>query len=489
MKHIIVVEDEELMREVLTRHLEKEKYQVSTFASAEEAFDNIMTDPPDLVLSDVKMPGMSGPDLIELIRGAGIAVPVIFLTGGPTDDIQSRAIDLGVIEILEKPLKDLSCLSLAVENALSCPGYEGVRIGLDELRLNFLTGLAHELRTPITALRLSLDELFAQQSADGPRESQNLVKIGQRNLDRVVSLVEKQINQLQTMLGSVCVSRQLVEVREIIDKALDSEAADGGPSIENVVSDRDRIYLFTDPERLLTVLEWAVGTANGGGDGVMQLLLDDTQKEVHLVVRSNGENRESGAANPCSGRVNPSTSVSACPIPFITEFKLEERACRTIIEALGGKLWTEGREAERLVCLDLPILPSYDRRKDFTLPMKRVREMTRLQGKSMDLLKCEIINHSASTGSEASLLYELLEGFHAALTKGDVVIRGKRVGMCYLALVDRQPEEIDHTIRFLRTCWEEMETDGRDLDIIFLQRVTPDSKDVESLLATIDNVF
>jgi DNA-binding response OmpR family regulator len=78
-KHILLVDDDALLRRSLAFNLERAGYRVSTAAIAEDALALAQRDPPSLVLLDIGLPGMDGLDALRHFREE-IGVPVIFLT-------------------------------------------------------------------------------------------------------------------------------------------------------------------------------------------------------------------------------------------------------------------------------------------------------------------------------------------------------------------------------------------------------------------------
>ena len=70
MTHVLVVDDEENIRLVLRTLLVKHGYEVTAASSAEEALEKVAEEPPDFVIADVRMPGMSGIDLVAKLREA-----------------------------------------------------------------------------------------------------------------------------------------------------------------------------------------------------------------------------------------------------------------------------------------------------------------------------------------------------------------------------------------------------------------------------------
>jgi two-component system response regulator (stage 0 sporulation protein F) len=489
MKQIVVVDDDELMREILVSFLRKEHYRVYPYKAPEAALAAVLADSPDLIVSDVKMPGMNGLELIGQLRAMGIVVAVIFLTGNPTDDLHHQANQLGVGNILTKPLKDLSVLGAAVKSALSCPGYAGIRAGLDELRVGFLIKLAHELRTPVTALRLALDELSGGKSAAaaaGPESRERLLVISRRNLDRIESLVENQIELLQVALGRVTLSRRLVEIGEVFRKSHLSEAVAENSGVFR--TGRDRVVLYTDPDRLAEAIYW-LGRGRGDDDTQpAQFELEHDRAGARLTIICRLPRREFEPEARLRSRRCERGESSFCPIPLLSEAGLEMRASRTLIEALGGDLTVMKQNGNGLLRIRLPIFPAFNRTIDFIRPLKQVRELAQLNGQSLDLVKCELSGYETGEGDGLASLYELIRNSYSALAECDRVVRGKSNGTCYLALLDRRPEDIDHTMDYLRRNWADFPDPGKSIDVMLLQRVTPDMKDIDNITRSLETL-
>ena len=105
MAHILVVEDRESLRRMLERALAQEGYKVSTCADGEQAASRLAKESFDLVLTDLKLPGMSGIDVLRASREAQPRLPVVVLTAFGTVGTAVEAMKLGAADFLEKPVE------------------------------------------------------------------------------------------------------------------------------------------------------------------------------------------------------------------------------------------------------------------------------------------------------------------------------------------------------------------------------------------------
>jgi two-component system, NtrC family, response regulator PilR len=114
---LLVVDDEPSMREFLEIMLSQEGYQVTLAASGEEGFKAYRQEEHDLVLTDVKMPGMSGLELIKEIHSLDPSIPIIAITAYACADDAIRAVRAGAYDYLSKPFQ-IDDLRVIIRNAL-----------------------------------------------------------------------------------------------------------------------------------------------------------------------------------------------------------------------------------------------------------------------------------------------------------------------------------------------------------------------------------
>jgi two-component system, NtrC family, response regulator AtoC len=134
-ERILVVDDEEQMRDLLAKVLERRGYQVSVCGDGTEALAFLEKEPADLVVTDVRMPGLSGIEALRAIKELNPAIVVIIMTAFGSIDQAVQAVKDGAYDYINKPFK-IEEMLLTIEKAL------------DERRLRHeVSALRQELRT------------------------------------------------------------------------------------------------------------------------------------------------------------------------------------------------------------------------------------------------------------------------------------------------------------------------------------------------------
>ncbi len=117
MTKVLIIDDERPIRSALRDILEYEKLQVEDAATGTEGLQKLEKDKYDLVLCDIKMPGIDGIEVLEKIMESGYATPVVMISGHGTIETAVEAVKKGAFDFIAKPL-DLNRLLVTVRNAL-----------------------------------------------------------------------------------------------------------------------------------------------------------------------------------------------------------------------------------------------------------------------------------------------------------------------------------------------------------------------------------
>jgi two-component system NtrC family response regulator len=147
-KRILVVDDDESLRWVTQAQLQQSGYEVSAAANGDEALATIQQAAPDLVITDLKMPGMSGLELLKKIRAGYPEVLVIMVTAFGTVETAVEGMKAGAYDYITKP------------------------VNMDELRLIVSRGLEHlDLKEEVRLLRSNLNEKYGFENILGRSKS------------------------------------------------------------------------------------------------------------------------------------------------------------------------------------------------------------------------------------------------------------------------------------------------------------------------------
>ncbi|MCF6268326.1 MAG: sigma-54 dependent transcriptional regulator [Melioribacteraceae bacterium] len=117
MNKILVIDDDQSIRETLYNFLKREKYETASAENGEKGLELIKTINPDLVISDIRMPGMSGLEILEKAKEYNPNINFIMITAH--DDMQTtvEAMQKGAFDYIEKPL-EIDRLRLTIRKAL-----------------------------------------------------------------------------------------------------------------------------------------------------------------------------------------------------------------------------------------------------------------------------------------------------------------------------------------------------------------------------------
>ena len=102
---VYVIDDDDALRDSVRLFLVNEGLSVRTYGSANEFIADLDALQSGCVVTDVRMPGMSGMDLLGHIAAKGLSLPVIVITGHADVPLAVRAMKQGAIDLLEKPFK------------------------------------------------------------------------------------------------------------------------------------------------------------------------------------------------------------------------------------------------------------------------------------------------------------------------------------------------------------------------------------------------
>src|SRR6056297_2466329 len=131
MKHILIVDDEESIRQSLEGILKDEGFKTTFAANGGECLETMNSEDPDLILLDIWMPGIDGLETLKKIKMSRSQQLVIMMSGHGTIETAIKATRLGAFDFIEKPLS-LEKVLLSIKNALKIDRLETENQALKE---------------------------------------------------------------------------------------------------------------------------------------------------------------------------------------------------------------------------------------------------------------------------------------------------------------------------------------------------------------------
>lgn len=137
---VFIVDDDPAMRDSLTLMLRGAGFRARAFASADEFLANLPEDKSACVITDVRMPGVEGPELVKRLKALrGDSWPVIVITGHADVPLAVQLMKAGVVDFIEKPFDPQQILDSAGRCIATLSGLEADRAAREEAQAHLAT--------------------------------------------------------------------------------------------------------------------------------------------------------------------------------------------------------------------------------------------------------------------------------------------------------------------------------------------------------------
>lgn len=223
---ILIVDDDEIIRKLLRRVLERSGFVIDEAASGEQALEQIEQDPPDLILLDVVMDGIDGFQTCRKLKGIEkmAEVPIVFVTGRSDTGSIVEGLNAGGNDYITKPINRHEALA-RIRNHLKMRKLMRMQAefidGLKKANLakNRVIGVAsHDLRNPIASIR-GLSE-FLLESGPLNEDQMEIATTIQTTSDRMLNLVEELLDLSVIESGEERTDYEPCNISEIVSSSI-----------------------------------------------------------------------------------------------------------------------------------------------------------------------------------------------------------------------------------------------------------------------------
>lgn len=189
---IIVIDDDQTMRRACEAALRRSGYQVETFADGASGLQRVEEVRPGVLVTDLKMPGMSGLEVIQHVREIDPDIVVVVITGFATVDTAVEAMKGGAYDFIPKPFTAdelRAIIGRAVERHRLALEAKRLRAEKEAQARKFVTFVSHQLQSPLGAVRQYLDVLRHQMGTDIPEKLRSWIDRSSVKITEMLAII------------------------------------------------------------------------------------------------------------------------------------------------------------------------------------------------------------------------------------------------------------------------------------------------------------
>jgi signal transduction histidine kinase len=223
--HILVIDDEEVVLDSCTQVLAGGDCQVTTASNGAQGLKLVAEIQPDLIFLDLKMPGLSGLEVLEKIRSQHPLMVVIVITGYATVTSAIEAMKKGAFDFLPKPFTPEELRLIArrgLEHGRLVQQTVALRREKEMLRENFAAIVSHELKAPLGALQQNLYGLVAELEDKLSDEQQGRFARLKIRLDDLLKLIHSWLRVFTVDINKLKQTFQPISVVDVLAKAVET---------------------------------------------------------------------------------------------------------------------------------------------------------------------------------------------------------------------------------------------------------------------------
>ena len=219
---ILVIDDEEAMRDSCSQVLNKDGYMTETAEDGHSGLRKIKEVKPDLVLIDLKMPGMGGMELLEKIGQIDPDIISVVITGYATIESAVEAMKLNAYDFLSKPFtpdqlrivigRGMERRRLAAESAR-------LRQEKEMMRENFITLVSHQLRSPLTSVKLYFSVIREGFAGDVTDKQKEIIRKAGDYIDSLLKLINDWLDMSRVEAGRIRDKSEPVSLAAVLTEA------------------------------------------------------------------------------------------------------------------------------------------------------------------------------------------------------------------------------------------------------------------------------
>jgi len=292
---VLVVDDEEWMRDACVEILQPEGFEVMTAADASTGIELVKRFAPDLILVDLKMPGMDGIAYLEVVKAFDPDLVAIMITGYATLEVAVKAMKTGAYDFLPKPFKPAELRGVArrgIEQRSAALRFSALLQGDPPPTELHLAMLAHRFKAPLAAIRQCAGVVLNGYAGDISSRARCMIELVDQRTDQMIRFVDDWLTLTRLEQEKWIEDVREVDVAEVAKGVVERARQD--PWAEKItigfIIARNPGTLHADPssldELVGNLVDNAVRYTPAGGSVTVEM--DATEEGAAVTVRDTG---------------------------------------------------------------------------------------------------------------------------------------------------------------------------------------------------------
>jgi len=220
---ILVVDDEESMRDACSKILKKDGFLADTAKDGSAGLEKIEKNKPDLVLVDLKMPGISGMEVLEKIKEIDPNIISVVITGYSTVESAVEAMKKGAYDFLPKPFSPEELriiIRRGLERRKLILETESLRKEKKLIEENFITMVTHQLRSPLVAIQQFFEVILGGMVGEVQEKQKEMITRSRDRMDGLLKLIDDWLDVARLSGGQIVDKLKRLSLKKIIKKLI-----------------------------------------------------------------------------------------------------------------------------------------------------------------------------------------------------------------------------------------------------------------------------
>jgi len=346
---ILIIDDEESLRDGCRQALEKSGYTVLAAGEGVEGIKIARESIPDIAFIDLKMPGISGMEIIEILSKDIPDIVLIMITGYATILSAVEAIQKGAYDYLPKPFSPEQLRSVArrgLDHRSLKIETRRLREEKERMEKSFITFVSHEMRSPLVVIRQYIESLKAIAGDRFDKDVTDIIERCSVRIQNLEEMIEHWLDLSRIENGTLAQKKDLVSLSRIIARSVEDMApvCRGREILLETHAPDNLPDIIGDEESLVRVFTNIIGNATKYTPEGGKITISTEREDYYITVSISD-----------TGSGIPEDKLPFIFEPFFRVRGKEERHrgsglgltfCKKIMESHGGEICATSKQGE-----------------------------------------------------------------------------------------------------------------------------------------------